>query len=229
MDRGFPFRILRLSRIAIVQVPRKVPDPFMRFILSEDHWVLDSLFPGEWEWIRMLPGLAAGEGFSRSSCERLFPSPLAPEVLADVGTISQMEDWDELVRPELEELFASARAVVEGDLSRCQTYAIGADDDADDDEEDPFREELEELGLPVELPELRRVIVPFEHTEAWYSTLNQARLLMNEEFDLATAEERHLAKTLGPEIVGSDRLLLIAQYELYSFIQSILVEKVMED
>ena len=77
--------------------------------------------------------------------------------------------------------------------------------------------------------ELRRVIVPFEHTEAWYSTLNQARLLMNEEFDLATAEERHLAKSLGPEIVGSDRLLLIAQYELYSFIQSILVEKVMQD
>ncbi len=197
----------------------------MRFILSEDHWVLDSLFPGEWEWVRMLPGLAAGEGFSRSSCERLFPSPLAPEVLADVGTISQMEDWEELVRPELEEIFASARAVVESDLSECQVHTF----EEDDDEEDPFREELEELGLPVDLPELRRVVVPFEHTEAWYSTLNQARLLMNEEFDLATAEERHLAKTLGPEIVGSDRLLLIAQYELYSFIQSILVEKVMQD
>ena len=197
----------------------------MSFILSEDHWVLDSLFPGEWEWIRMLPGLAAGEGFSRSSRERLFPSPLAPEVLADVGTISQMEDWEELVRPELEEGFASARAVVEGDLSECEVYTFAEDDD----DEDPFREELEELGLPVDLPELRRVVVPFEHTEAWYSTLNQARLLMNEEFDLATAEERHLAKTLGPEIVGSDRLLLIAQYELYSFIQSILVEKVMQD
>jgi hypothetical protein len=196
----------------------------MRFILSEDHWVLDSLFPGEWEWIQMLPALAAGEGFSPSSCERLFPSPLAPEVLADVGTISQMEDWEELIRPELEEIFASARTVVESDLSECQTYTF-----EEDDEEDPFREELEELGLPVDLPELRRVIVPFEHTEAWYSTLNQARLLMNEEFDLATAEERHLAKTLGPEIVGSDRLLLIAQYELYSFIQSILVEKVMQD
>jgi hypothetical protein len=225
MDQEFPFRIVRLSLSAIVQVPRKVPDYSMRFILSEDHWVLDSLFPGEWEWVRMLPGLAAGEGFSHSSCERLFPSPLAPEVLADVGTISQMEDWEELVRPELEEIFASARTVVESDLSECQVYTF----EEDDDEEDPFREELEELGLPVDLPELRRVVVPFEHTEAWSSTLNQARLLMNEEFDLATAEERHLAKTLGPEIVGSDRLLLIAQYELYSFIQSILVEKVMQD
>lgn len=196
----------------------------MRFILSEDHWALDSLFPGEWEWIRMLPGLAAGEGFSHSSRERLFPSPLAPEVLADVGTISQMEDWNELVRPGLEEVFAGARAVVEQDLSECQVYNT-----AEDEVEDPFREELEELGFPVDLPEMRRVVVPFEHTEAWYSTLNQARLLMNEEFDLATAEERHLAKALGPELVGSDRLLLIAQYEMYSFIQSILVEQVMLD
>ena len=196
----------------------------MRFILSADHWVLDSLFPGEWEWIRMLPDLAAGEGFSHSSRERLFPSPLAPEVLADVGTISQMEDWEELVRPELEEVFESARAVVESDLSESETYLFTEEDD-----EDLFREELVELGFPVDLQELRRVVVPFEHTEAWYSTLNQARLLMNEEFDLAEAEERHLAKTLGPGVVGSDRLLLIAQYELYSFLQSLLVEKVMEE
>jgi hypothetical protein len=191
----------------------------MRFILSADHWVLDSLFPGEWEWIRMLPDLAAGEGFSHSSRERLFPSPLAPEVLADVGTISQMEDWEELVRPELEEVFESARIIVESDLSESQTYTF-----AEDGDDDLFREELGELGVPADLRELRRVVVPFEHTEAWYSTLNQARLLMNEEFDLAAAEERHLAKTLG-----SDRLFLIAQYEMYSFLQSLLVEKVMHE
>lgn len=199
----------------------------MRFLLSEDHWVLDSLFPGEWEWIRMLPRLASGDDFSAEARERLFPSPLAPEVLADVGTIAQMEDWDELIRPELEDSFASARFVVESDISQAQTYQF--EDGDDDEEEDPFRDELEELGLPLELPELRRVVVPFEHTEAWYSTLNQARLLMNEEYDLAAAEERHLAKSLGPEVVGSDRLLLIAQYEIYSFIQSILVERVMQD
>lgn len=196
----------------------------MRFILSADHWVLDSLFPGEWEWIRMLPDLAAGEGFSRSSRERLFPSPLAPEVLADVGTISQMEDWEELVRPELEEVFESARIIVESDLSESQTYTV-----AEDGDDDPFLEELGELGVPADLRELRRVVVPFEHTEAWYSTLNQARLLMNEEFDLAAAEERHLAKTLGPGSIGSDRLFLIAQYEMYSFLQSLLVEKVMHE
>lgn len=202
----------------------------MRFLLSEEQWALDSLFPGEWEWIRMLPRLASGRDFRPSSRERLFPSPLAPEVLANVGTISQIEDWEELVRPELEEDFASARAVVESDLSSCEVYRFGdadEDEDEDEDEDDPWREELEELGIPVELPELRRVVVPYDHTEAWYSTLNQARLLMNEEYDLAAAEERQIAKALGPEVVGSDRLLLIAQYELYSVVQSILVENVM--
>lgn len=195
----------------------------MRFLLSEEQWALDSLFPGEWEWIRMLPRLASGRDFRPSSRERLFPSPLAPEVLANVGTISQMEDWEELVRPELEEDFASARAVVESDLSRCEVYQFG-DADEEEDEGDPW---LDELGIPAELPDLRRVVVPYDHTEAWYSTLNQARLLMNEEYDLAAAEERQIAKALGPEVVGSDRLLLIAQYELYSVVQSILVENVM--
>ena len=76
---------------------------------------------------------------------------------------------------------------------------------------------------------MRRIVVPHEHTEAWYSTLNQARLLMNEEYDLANASERQLVKTLDPSLVGEDRLLLIAQYELYSVIQSILVENLMEE
>jgi hypothetical protein len=76
---------------------------------------------------------------------------------------------------------------------------------------------------------MRRIVVAHEHTEAWYSTLNQARLLMNEEYDLANAEERQLIRAMDPSLVGEDRLLLIAQYELYSVIQSILVENLMQD
>ena len=34
---------------------------------------------------------------------------------------------------------------------------------------------------------------------------------------------------MDPSLVGEDRLLLIAQYELYSVIQSILVENLMQD
>lgn len=195
----------------------------MRFLLSEHHWALDSLFPGEWEWIRQLPRIASGRGFHPSSIERLYPSPLAPDVLADESTISQTEDWEELIRPELAEAFAHARAVVEADLA--QSEPMNLDDYPVDD---PIRREFEEAGFPSELPEMRRILVPYEHTEAWYSTLNQARLLMNEEYDLAAAEERHLAKTLGAGAIGEERLLLIAQYELYSVVQSILVENIMQ-
>ena len=125
----------------------------MRFLLSEDHWALDSLLPGEWEWVRMLPRLASGSGFRASSRDRLFPSPLAPEVLADVRTISQIEDWEDLIRPELEQSFSEARDVVESDLARCEVYRFGEDPD-----EDPILEELAEVGFPAELPELRLLL-----------------------------------------------------------------------
>lgn len=195
----------------------------MRFLLSEHHWALDSLFPGEWEWMRRLPHLAAGEDLGPRALDRLYPSPLASDVLADEGTLAQIEDWDELIRPELAQSFAAARAVVEADLARGETLAPGSFD-----EDDPLLEEFENAGFPYELPPLHRVLVPYEHTEAWYSTLNQARLLMNEEYQLAASEDRHLAKSLGAEVGGQDRLLLIAQYEMYSVVQSILVDNVMQ-
>lgn len=194
----------------------------MRFVLTETDWVLDSLFPGEWEWIRILPRLAAGEGLRPDSFERLFPSPLASEVLLDESAFTQIEDWDELIRPELDEGFHRDRAIVEEDLNRSESLTL-----EDYAEDDPVREELEEADFPDDLPAMHRVLVPHEHTEAWYSTLNQARLLMNEEYGIADSDERLLVKTLGPSSVNEDRILLIAQYELYSVIQSILVENVM--
>lgn len=196
----------------------------MRFLLSEDYWALDSLFPGEWEWLRTLPQIAAGVDFPPRVRERLYPSPLAPDVLADESTLGQMEDWDELIRPELETGFARDRQIVELDLesSEVLTPETFADDD-------PIHLELAEAGFPESLPEMRRVVVPHDHTDAWYSTLNQARLLLNEVHRLAEPEERHLAKSLGAMAVGEERLLLIAQYELYSVVQSILVENLMDD
>jgi len=88
----------------------------MRFILAEDIWVLDALSPAEWQLIRDLPSVAEGTGFGAGARERLYPSPLSEEVIADESTLSQIEDWDELIRPELEESFARDRLVVEKDL-----------------------------------------------------------------------------------------------------------------
>ena len=36
----------------------------MRFILAEEFWVLDALSPAEWQLIRELPDVAAGNRFS---------------------------------------------------------------------------------------------------------------------------------------------------------------------
>jgi hypothetical protein len=86
-------------------------------------------------------------------------------------------------------------------------------------------EEIEEYES--DLPELRRVVVSKEHTEAWYSTLNQARILLNEEHNLAESEERMLARMDAGDDIHESRFLLIAQYEMYSAIQIMLVEHVM--
>lgn len=196
----------------------------MRFILAEDFWILDALSPAEWQLLRELPEVAAGTRFSEKTRERLFPSPLAEEVIADENTLSQIEDWDELIRPELEESFARARFIVEKDLLKARAVPF--------DEVIPLEisdEELEEEGFPRPTYPLYRVEISHRHTESWYSTLNQARLLMNEEYDLADAEERILIRSLGSGAMDEERLVLFAQYELYSVVQSILVENLMDE
>ncbi len=196
----------------------------MRFILAEDFWVLDALSPAEWQLIRDLPEVAAGTRYGDKTRERLFPSPLSEEVIADESTLTQIEDWDELIRPELEESFAQARFIVEKDLRNARPVPfseIVAGELTDD--------ELEEIGFTMPAHELYRVEVPRGHTEPWYSTLNQARLLMNEEYDLADAEERMLIRSLGAGAMDEERMVLFAQYELYSVVQSILVENLMGD
>ncbi len=195
----------------------------MRFVLAEDHWMLDALFPGEWDWVRELPSVASGESFRRETRERLLPPPLAPDEIADESTLDQIEDWDELIRPELAAGFSDARTVVAGDLAKSEE--VRASDEGNED----MREVLEDAGLLFDLPPLRRVAVPHGHTEAWYSTLNQARILMNEEYGLADPEEREFVKVFGTESMERERLLLLAQYELYSVVQSILVENLMEE
>lgn len=196
----------------------------MRFILSDDLWVLDALSPSEWQLIRELPEVASGRHYHPAAKDRLYPSPLAEEVIADESTLTQVEDWDELIRPELEEAFAQARFTVEEDLKKCRILSIEDFFNGDSASDEEGAAEFE-----FDFPELYRIEVPLEHTEFWYSTLNQARLLMNEEYDIAGAEERFVAMSPGMPGYNEERMLLIAQYELFSVVQSILVENVMGD
>jgi len=194
----------------------------MRFILTEDVWVLDALSPTEWHLIRDLPEIAAGTRFGDKARERLFPSPLSEEVIADESTLAQVEDWEELIRPDLEESFARARFTVEKDLKNARAIPLEERDPSDGNGDG-----WEEAGYAMPRQQLYRVEVPHDHTEPWYSTLNQARLLMHEEYDLADAEERTLIRSLGTGSMDEERMLLFAQYELFSVVQSILVENLM--
>jgi hypothetical protein len=191
----------------------------MRFQLQSDSWTLDVLTPTEWDLITELPALAAGETVSEKTRDRLFPSPISPEVLVDEDMATQAEDWDEFVRPDLEDSFSQDRDVVAESLQKVELVDVT---------EFLSPEQIEEWSG--EFPQLRRVTVPKEHTDSWYSALNQARILMNEEYEVAESEDRLLlyAGSPGdPADLDQDRIMMLAQYELFSAIQVMLVDRVM--
>tara|TARA_R110002096_G_scaffold23303_8_gene74252 strand:- start:1307 stop:1876 length:570 start_codon:yes stop_codon:yes gene_type:complete len=187
----------------------------MRFVLTDEFWGLDALTPAEWHIIAELPEVARGRDFSQSTRDRLFPSPFAPDALLDEDTTTHLEDWKQYVEPDLHDTFREARELVSKDLDAVEV--IPAKDFFEPDDQ----ERLDDM------PDLRRLRVPLKHSEPWYSVLNQARLLMNEEYDLAESDDRILLQLQNAEGVDQDRLMKLAQYEFYSIVQSILVENVM--
>ncbi len=188
----------------------------MRFLLTEDCWVLDALNAAEWHFICELPDIASGEGLADGIEERLYPSPLAEDELVDENSFDQLEDWNDYVKPDLEQGFKNSREVVKDDLALVTKIEI----------EEPAEDEEDVAPIYFD-GDLRRLVVSKDHTDHWYSTLNQARLLLNEDHDLAEDQER-LMMMMGMESdLPPEKALVMAQYEMYSAIQSILVENVM--
>jgi Domain of unknown function (DUF2017) len=107
----------------------------------------------EAELLRQVPRSCEFDENSAVS-SRIFPDPAAPTEK------EFLEDWNELVRPELRRLFLSAKQIVESDLATLKT----------------------KLGL------LSRFLVPLDHGEPWLNTLNQARLVLATKFEFTEAE-----------------------------------------
>lgn len=207
----------------------------MRIVLSQQGWVFDGLTGLEWLFLQRLPALVDELGAEDGARLRLFPDPIREqEAREGSGTDEDEEgvgiigDWKEYVRPELETLFDEARRVVAMDLEQVQRLEEESDD------------EIEEAGEP---QVFYSVEVKGEHVEQWNSTLNQARLLMNEVHGLAESE-RELAEGVM-DMSGDEReseeeegrtrqakaypqWLLLAQYGFYGAIQSFLIEQVMD-
>jgi len=205
----------------------------MRLVLTQEGWVFDGLSGLEWLFLQRLPILVdelVDDGDARL---RLFPDPVrgtGEEAREGSGTDADenggeiTRDWENYVQPELETLFDEARRVVAGDLERVRRFEDAGGGD---------------LGGQASFS----LEVPGEHVEQWNSTLNQARLLMNEVHDLAETERR-LAEGLM-ELWGDEeepggkegrsrqaeaypQWLLLAQYGFYGALQSYLIEYVMD-
>jgi hypothetical protein len=133
-----------------------------------------------------------------------------------------LEDWNEYVRPDLRVAFSEARDQVSRDLALALAQEAGEDGDGEEDPEFEFEdEEIGETRAP------SQIVIDRSAADAWYSTLNQARLLMNEAHDLAEATERFRWPKPGSraeKAMDGPRVLLLAQYEFYTALQSILIE-----
>jgi hypothetical protein len=188
----------------------------MRFVLKENEWVLDFLNTAEWYFVYELPKLASGEGFSEDVRKSLFPSPIVDAEGNPIQT-EDTEDWNEFVLPDIEDGFAKDRAVVSLDV------------DGAEQTDDPASWFDEDDEIPENLPEgsLWRITVDVDHTEQWYSTLNQTRIMLNKAHNLAEDDSRLLSIFGIESELPPEKALLVAQYEFYCIIQNILVENVM--
>lgn len=221
----------------------------MKFILTEESWILTELDPIEWTFLHRIPEMAAGENLPPQFRSRLLPDPIHVPDSERKDEEGFLEDWKEFVRPDLESAFISARDQVSQDLALAQfgdslSKVTGSPSVEEDEEEHPYaveNEEGEDDDLDEDGPEFAprsegvpdQVEVARDSSEAWYSAINQARLLMNEAHDLADASERFQwpdpneeepqSTPQTPPIDGA-RLLLMAQYEFYTALQSILLE-----
>ncbi|NNE91783.1 MAG: hypothetical protein HKN23_09060, partial [Verrucomicrobiales bacterium] len=134
----------------------------MRFTLTDSQWILDQLHPAEWHFLCELPDISSGKGFSQDVRERLLPGPILPRPGEDADEHkSMLDDWEEFVKPDLELTFQSARKCVELDL---QAVEIGDPPEIDPDLTEPdIAEQIAEINW-------RRLPVPNDHAEEWYST-----------------------------------------------------------
>lgn len=179
----------------------------MRLSLAKNtsHWRLGEMQEIHLDFLRL-----AADDASMTDCpggrERLFPSPLAgKEELLDEEF---NDDWKDLIAPELEMQFAGDVGTVLSDLDSIQPMKKTGD-------------------LEVKF---YRLDVPLSHGQAWFSTLNQARLLLDLKHklhDAKDAPEEFLVQEQSGAEVNPERLLVLMRYEFYAWVQEWLVRNVL--
>ncbi len=148
----------------------------------------------------------ADPGEDPAACARLFSPPAA------AGEKAVNEDWEELVRPELEAQFRDARDAVRADLARIRP------------EEQPSPEPLPPDGAtPPEPPSPTfRVRIPARNFEAWLSALNQARLALGARFRLEEGDMIERPRSL----LDGERAFRIFQVDFYGHLQEMIIRRI---
>lgn len=167
----------------------------MRFYLADsDHIEISRLNLLVAEFLRQTP-FDADPGKSEAARNRLFSSPMQSHSL-DAEFI---EDWHDLIRPDLEAMFRTATETVARDL-------VG------------LREEKLETGESDQPSYHLRI--PLAHLDAWLSCLNQARLVISEKFGFTEEDmDGRLERTLA-----SKRDMALCQVHFYALIQELMLD-----
>lgn len=153
----------------------------------------------------------AADDASMNDCpggrERLYPPPVSQDDLEEEDEL--VEDWKEFVTAELEIKFVSDVGNFLSDLDEARAVRRISDEAR---------------------PKQYRLDIPLEHGMAWFSTLNQARLLLDLKFKLHAPPDDPATSTIQEQLSENDdavRLLVLMRYEFYAWIQEWLVRHVL--
>lgn len=136
---------------------------------------------------------------------RLYPLPISSKDLLSEGEF--LEDWKEFVTDELNTQFASDVGILLNDLDDLESYSA-----KESGHEDKYR-----------------LTIPISHGNAWFSSLNQARLLLDQQYVLHPGGEEFepdAASDIIGEVDSAQRFAAFMRYELYAVIQEWIVKHV---
>ena len=123
------------------------------------------------------------------------PPAVRERLLPDPSTQEAINrDWRELVAPELEALWRTNYELMAADLERM--------------EKDPAH------------PDFWRTVFPANHTAAWLSAVNQARLVMASRWDVTEEDMNRPAEDLQPNERDHDIFLI----HLLSYVEQLFIE-----
>lgn len=179
----------------------------MRLTLQKEKgtWRLSEIQEIQLDFMRMAADDAALGDFPEGR-KRMYPPPLAAkEAFQDEEFIG---DWKEYVSSDLEMQFASDVGTFLSDLDEARMTGISEDSG-------------EKMFM---------VDVPIEHGSAWFSTFNQARLMLDQKHRLHPDEgftDEDLLREMPSMDDSPARIFVLMRYEFYAWIQEWLVQHVL--